>query len=240
MAGGVPALHPERKGQLNRSPKKNWVEARGGLPAYVNSVATALERGGMTRSRAIATAVNTIKQACATGLWGGQKRKISPAIQAAACKAAAQWEALKVSASIPSDADLAVELARRWDNGAEPGAAILELAHEIRSGTVELAFSEADHPRAGTGSATGGQFIKAGSKPGEAKDGAAKKLGCEGGELSAKCIRRYQRRNGLQEDGIIGRQTATALRTGKKVSTGTLDKQDRRYLRSDKKRRSVR
>lgn len=25
LAGGVPALHPERKGQLNKSPLKNWV-----------------------------------------------------------------------------------------------------------------------------------------------------------------------------------------------------------------------
>lgn len=24
-ADGIPSLHPERKGQLNKSPKKNWV-----------------------------------------------------------------------------------------------------------------------------------------------------------------------------------------------------------------------
>lgn len=138
MAGGVPALHLERRGQLNRSPRSNWVEKRGGLPAYINSVATALERQGMTRQHAIQVAINTVKKACATGLWGGQKRKISPAIQAAACKAAAQWEALKVSASIPSDQRLAVELARRSDAGLEPGAAVVELAAKGRA-EIELA-----------------------------------------------------------------------------------------------------
>jgi hypothetical protein len=32
MAHGVPALHPERKGQLNISPRANYIEKRGGLP----------------------------------------------------------------------------------------------------------------------------------------------------------------------------------------------------------------
>lgn len=32
---GKPSLHPERKGQLNKSPLKNWVEKNGGLPTYI-------------------------------------------------------------------------------------------------------------------------------------------------------------------------------------------------------------
>lgn len=37
LAGGGPSphLHPERKGRLNKSPKKNWVEKSGGLPTYI-------------------------------------------------------------------------------------------------------------------------------------------------------------------------------------------------------------
>lgn len=116
MAHGVPALHPERKGALNVSPKSNWVEKRGGLPSYINSVATALVRSGMMRSRAIATAVNVCKKTCATGHWRGDpKTPVSAAIRAAACNAVRQWEQLKVSTSVPSDERMAIELANRWE-----------------------------------------------------------------------------------------------------------------------------
>lgn len=137
LAHGVPALHPERKGQLNRSPKVNWVEKGGGLPPYINSVATALQRQGMSRSTAIATAVNTVKKACATGLWGGQKRKVSGAIQAAACAAAAQWEALKASTSIEADDRMAIELANAWERTGSLERGIFELTAKAK--VIELA-----------------------------------------------------------------------------------------------------
>lgn len=96
MGKGVPALHPEEKGALNWSPRANWVDRAGGLPAYINSVAVALVRGGMPRERAIPTAVNVVRKTCATGHWRGDgKAPVSPAIRAAACKAAAEWEAKK-------------------------------------------------------------------------------------------------------------------------------------------------
>lgn len=141
MAGGVPALHPERKGQLNRSPKVNWVEQAGGLPAYINSVATALERQGMPRSVAIQIAVRTVQKACATGLWGGQKRKVSPAIQAAACKAAGQWEAMKLAAKARSVTTSAPTNERR----------ALELAQPTKGNTMTIDLAhrkiEEDDPR---------------------------------------------------------------------------------------------
>ncbi len=94
MGQGVPSLHPERRGSLNLSPKRNKVENMGGLPAYVVSVATALMRGGMTRSHAIATARNVMKKTCATGYWrGNPKSPVSPAIRAACCAAVAEMEA---------------------------------------------------------------------------------------------------------------------------------------------------
>jgi hypothetical protein len=105
LAGGIPALHPERKGQLDRSPLKNWVEKHGGLPTYINSVATALLRDhpewGI--SRVIATAVNWAKKACATGKAFGGKVTVSKAVQAAACTAVAQWEKKKAEASLELD-----------------------------------------------------------------------------------------------------------------------------------------
>lgn len=105
LAGGVPALHPERKGQLNRSKLKNWVEKNGGLPPYINSVATALLRDHpeWPISRVIATAVNWAKKTCATGRAFGGKVKVSSAVQKAACNAVKQWEAKKAAASVEFD-----------------------------------------------------------------------------------------------------------------------------------------
>lgn len=94
MGEGVPSLHPERRGSLNLSPEENKVEEMGGLPAYVVSVATALMRGGMTRSHAIATARNVMKKTCATGYWRGDpKSPVSAAIRAACCAAEAEMKA---------------------------------------------------------------------------------------------------------------------------------------------------
>lgn len=101
LAGGVPSLHPERKGQLNRSPLKNWVEKHGGLPTYINSVATAIlrENPSWSISRVIATAVNWAKKTCATGKAFGGRVSVSAAVQSAACTAVAQWEKKKAAAS---------------------------------------------------------------------------------------------------------------------------------------------
>lgn len=100
-----PSLHPERKGQLNRSKLKNWVEKHGGLPTYINSIATALLRTNPTWSisRVIATAVNMVKRMCAGGSTAIVK-KVSAAVKAAACKAVASWSAKKAAASEEVDA----------------------------------------------------------------------------------------------------------------------------------------
>lgn len=102
LGKGVPSLHPERKGKLNRSPKKNWVEKSGGLPPYINSVATALVREGHPREYAIKTAVNMAKKVCDTGRIMNlpNKPRVSPAIQAAFCDAVREWEAKKAGARV--------------------------------------------------------------------------------------------------------------------------------------------
>lgn len=112
LANGVPALHPERKGQLNRSKLKNWVEKNGGLPTYINSIATALlrENPAWSISRVIATAVNAAKKMCGSGTAFGGKAKVSKAVQTAACNAVAQWEKKKASASTVMVDDKILEL----------------------------------------------------------------------------------------------------------------------------------
>lgn len=88
--------------ELNRSPKKNWVELLGGLPIYIKRIAKHVHQGGKTISHAIAIAINTVKKWCATGditQFKGLQRlnKIS---RAQACAAMAQWEKMKAEAKI--------------------------------------------------------------------------------------------------------------------------------------------
>jgi hypothetical protein len=68
---------------LDRSPKKNWVEASGGLPDYIERVAKHIHyEGGLTISAAIAAAISQTRKRAAKG----NKKAI---------KAIAEWEALK-------------------------------------------------------------------------------------------------------------------------------------------------
>lgn len=80
---------------LDRSPKENWVEERGGLPPFVRAVARALMRDhGYTMSRAIATAINKMKD------WARGGDHVTAKTKAKAAAALAQWEAAKATKSI--------------------------------------------------------------------------------------------------------------------------------------------
>lgn len=99
MPGGVPDLSP--RFNLDLSAAQNWVDRVGDLPPYIASVATALiQDAGMDRAHAIATAVNTVKYWCKTGIARNLKGnpRVSPAVQAAACENVAEWEAKKAAA----------------------------------------------------------------------------------------------------------------------------------------------
>lgn len=75
---------------LDRSPKKNWVEKAGGLPSYIERIAKHIHyEGGKDISTAISMAISQVKKWAAGG--GG----VSEKTQALAAKALAQWEALK-------------------------------------------------------------------------------------------------------------------------------------------------
>lgn len=74
----------------------NWVEDAGGLPLPIKKIEKHLEEKGMTKSRAIATAVNVVKKGCATGdlNWPG-KQQVNAGTKAEWCAAVADWEAKK-------------------------------------------------------------------------------------------------------------------------------------------------
>jgi hypothetical protein len=86
-------------GQLDRSPKANWVERVGGLPSYIERIAVHLHNErGYDISRAIATAVNAAKKMCLTGdLNFGGVQHVNSGSRAEACAAVAEWEAKKAA-----------------------------------------------------------------------------------------------------------------------------------------------
>lgn len=62
------------------------------LPAYIQNIAKALIRKGMDKSRAIATAIATVKR------WAAGGGNVSPEVKAAAAKAVAEWAAARAKA----------------------------------------------------------------------------------------------------------------------------------------------
>jgi hypothetical protein len=96
---------------LERKPggPDNWVEAAGGLPDYIERIAKHLHyEKGMTISRAIAVAVNTVKRWAAGGTVTehGTTKRITPKTQALAAKALASWEAKKKAGSLAMSEEL--------------------------------------------------------------------------------------------------------------------------------------
>lgn len=90
----------------NDPSKTNWVERAGGLPQYIRRIAEHLHGQGMSVSRSIAVAVNTVKR------WarGGPARKGGPGhvtakTMAEAAAAVADWERKKAMSGggMPSD-----------------------------------------------------------------------------------------------------------------------------------------
>lgn len=63
------------------------------LPGYIKRIAKHLQQGGMTKSHAIASAVNAAKKMCATGdLNFPGRQNVNPGSRAEACAAVAQWK----------------------------------------------------------------------------------------------------------------------------------------------------
>ena len=89
-----------KKGSLDWSPKENWVDQEGGLPAYIEEIALALIRDhGMPRSRAIATAISRCKR------WAAGGDDVKADTRAKAAKAIAQWTKMKAAAKARRNKD---------------------------------------------------------------------------------------------------------------------------------------
>ena len=118
---------------FSASTTDNWVARAGGLPDYVRGVAHALLRKGraVDEAHAISMAVG-LMQDWASGRTSNGKGHVHPAVQAAAAKALAQWEAMRGSAHAHAGDFPALEMAG--------------------------AFNEALHPRVAKGNAGGGRF----------------------------------------------------------------------------------
>lgn len=91
------------KGALERVPgKQNWVDRVGGFPPgnWIYRAAIHIHEKGASIGTAIATAVNAAKKMCSTGdtNWPGHQQVNAPS-QADACKAVAEWEAMKARAA---------------------------------------------------------------------------------------------------------------------------------------------
>lgn len=87
-APGVPVPEVMRYGVLLAAGKKVLH-----LPPYIKRIKKHLEKGGMTTSHAIASAVNAAKKMCSTGdLNFPGSQQVNPGSRAQACAAVAQWK----------------------------------------------------------------------------------------------------------------------------------------------------
>lgn len=71
--------------------KNNWIEKTSdwGLPTYIAKLAQGMMKRGMSKSRAIASAIHDCK------VWAAGGKNVKPDTRAKAAKALAEWEALK-------------------------------------------------------------------------------------------------------------------------------------------------
>lgn len=119
---------------LDRSPKHNWVEDAGGLPAYIQHIAKDIsEKRGMPLSRAIPIAIGAVKR------WARGGGDVNADTRAKAAAAVAEWEALKAKnkakgaakdASKADDAPLEVKA----DDGTDETKIANVAAHMLISG----------------------------------------------------------------------------------------------------------
>lgn len=92
----------------------NWVDDVGGLPGYIRDIADSLMKKGHSESRAIATAVKTVKRWAKGGpARQGGEGHVSAKTQAKAAAALAEWEAKKARANADSAASITASMYER-------------------------------------------------------------------------------------------------------------------------------
>jgi hypothetical protein len=126
----------------------NWVDQQGGLPSYIKRIEKHLERKGMSKSHAIATAVNVAKKMCATGdvNWPGSQQ-VNAGSRAEACAAVARWEQMKAAAGESArnqmEAMDAMTLSEVAGDGVTPVADMLGDLPKLTEVTEATGFGEA-------------------------------------------------------------------------------------------------
>lgn len=140
----IKAIADEIESKYDTSPvgtpggKPNWVDKAGGLPKFIRAIAHALIRKGMDKSKAIATAVNTVKK------WAAGGKGVNAKTQAKAVKALAEWEAKKKGSG--GKGNLAKPFAKKSDPAALEGflvepieekVAVYDPAMEVAAGHLE-------------------------------------------------------------------------------------------------------
>lgn len=138
------------RASLDRSPKKNWVENRGGLPMFIRRIANHLhQEKGMTIGHAVAVAINAARKMCASGDTNFPgKQQVNPGSQAEACEAIAQWEKMKGQARVSkgirgrkmTDLEMVNHLVSKWSDGISDDEAE-ELIKELDADDPDTEFS---------------------------------------------------------------------------------------------------
>jgi peptidoglycan hydrolase-like protein with peptidoglycan-binding domain len=102
--------------------------------------------------------------------------------------------------------------------------------------TFVPAWDEKKHPRAKSGTPTGGKFVRKGSS-GDMARGVQKKLGglkVDGtfGSKSVRAVKQFQKKNDLKVDGVVGQQTAAMMISGTRRKVGALTDQQKMRLKN--------
>lgn len=221
---------------------------------------------GMTVGHAIASALNWARHICRTRdvkQWRGPQT-VNPKSWMECCAAIALWNTMKATARAKSaSTSIAVSERHALDLASETMAGIELIADGLE--VIELAktgggpqgtgqttaggrsWDEQKHPRAKKGErvgrSKGGQFIRKGAS-GEQVKAIQRELGIkptgEFDERTRKAVVAYQRKHGLQVDGIVGAQTAGFMRDRPGVKPGRLTKSDKAFLRNRGRRKGER
>lgn len=219
----------------NKPGKTNWVEKAGGLPKLIERIAKHLvSEQQYTESRAIATAVNTVRKVCATGRAFGGKTQVNASYRAECCNAAREWESKKgkgklreAIALIRDDAELplddlaalgaaAAERLAMLDRvglpatgpGAEFDGFLVEATAGQRAGTLPPRRAPGQRP-SNMPPAGSGKFDESKHPRGGKDSAAGGKFVSKGG--SGTEVRAVQRRVGARVDGQFGDRTKAAV-----------------------------